>query len=90
MDETLIIFGNGEETTSNTRTHLGDLEAIVCNDDQLTDDLVAIHPIVDAGYNIHFSSTGGIVDKPTQETKDPHICFPIWGEFSTGLSVPWY
>ena len=23
----------------------------------------------------------------TQETKDPHICFPIWGEFSTGLSV---
>jgi hypothetical protein len=26
----------------------------------------------------------------TQETKDPHICFPIWGEFSTGLSVPWY
>jgi hypothetical protein len=42
MDETLIIFGNGEETTSNTRTHLGDLEAIVCNDDQLTDDLVAI------------------------------------------------
>ena len=65
MDETLIIFGNGEETTSNTRTHLGDLEAIVCNDDQLTDDLVAIHPIVDAGYNIHFSSTGGIVDKPS-------------------------
>ncbi len=26
----------------------------------------------------------------TQETKDPHICFPIWGESSTGLSVPWY
>ncbi len=65
MDETLIIFGNGEETTSNTRTHIGDLEAIVCDDDQLTDDLIAIHPIVDAGYNIHFSSTGGSVDKPS-------------------------
>jgi hypothetical protein len=25
-----------------------------------------------------------------QESKDPHICFPIWGESSTGLSVPWY
>jgi hypothetical protein len=49
MDETLIIFGNGKETTSTTRMHIGDLEAIVCNDDQLTDDPVAIHPIVDAG-----------------------------------------
>jgi hypothetical protein len=35
--ETLIIFGHGEETTSTTRTYICDLEAIVCNDDQLTD-----------------------------------------------------
>jgi hypothetical protein len=61
MQETMIIFGNGEETTSTTRAHIGDLEAIVCNDNQLTDDLVAIHPIVDAGYDIHLSSKGGIV-----------------------------
>jgi hypothetical protein len=33
MDETLIIFGNGKETTSTTRMRIGDLEAIVCNDD---------------------------------------------------------
>ncbi len=65
MDETLLIFGEGEETTSNTRTHIGDLEAIVCDDDQLTDDLIAIRPIVDAGYNIHFSSIDGKVDKPS-------------------------
>ncbi len=26
----------------------------------------------------------------TQENKDPHICFLIWGESSTGLSPPWY
>ncbi len=63
MDETLIIFGNGKETTSTTRMHIGDLEAIVCNDDQLTDDPVAIYPIVDAGYNIYFSSWGGLIDK---------------------------
>jgi hypothetical protein len=72
MEETLIIFGNGESTTSNTKAHIGELEAIVCNDNQLTDDLVAIHPIVDAGYDIHFSSKGGMVNKPS----DGHS-FPI-------------
>ena len=65
MVETLIIFGNGKETTSTTKMHIGDLEAIVCNDDQLTDDLVAIHPIVDAGYNVYLSSWGGLMDKPS-------------------------
>jgi hypothetical protein len=65
MDETLIIFGNGKETTSTTRMRIGDLEAIVCNDDQLTDVQVAVHPIVDAGYNIYFSSWGGLIDKPS-------------------------
>jgi len=72
MEETTIIFGNGEETTSNTKAHIGELEAIVCNDNQLTDDLVAIHPIVDAGYDIHLSSKGGIINKPS----DGHS-FPI-------------
>jgi hypothetical protein len=62
MEETLIIFGNGEETTSNTRTYLGELEAIVCNDDQFTDDLVAIHHIVDAGYNIHLYAVYDLLD----------------------------
>jgi hypothetical protein len=38
MEETTIIFENGEETTSNTKAHIGELEAIVCNDNQLTDD----------------------------------------------------
>jgi hypothetical protein len=65
MDEMLIIFGNGAETTSASKTQLGDIQAVVCDDNQLTDNLVAIHPIVDAGYNIHFSSHGGIVDKPS-------------------------
>jgi hypothetical protein len=65
MEETLIIFGNGEETTSTTKTHIGDLEAIVCNDDQLTDDLVAIHTIVDADYDVYLSSWGGLIDKPS-------------------------
>jgi hypothetical protein len=72
MEETMIIFGNGKETTSTTRAHIGDLEAIVCNDNQVTDDLVAMHPIVDAGYGIHLSSKGGIVKKPS----DGHS-FPI-------------
>ncbi len=62
----LIIFGNGAESTSASRTNLGDMYVIVCNDNQLTDNLVAIHPIVDAGYSIHFSSDGGIVDKPNK------------------------
>jgi hypothetical protein len=72
MEETTIICGNGEETTSNTKAHTGELEAILCNDNQLTDDLVAIHPIVDAGYDIHLSSKGGIINKPS----DGHS-FPI-------------
>jgi hypothetical protein len=44
--------------------HTWGLEAIECNDDQLTDDLVVIHPVVDAGPNIHLSSQGGTMDKP--------------------------
>ena len=54
------------------KAHIGELEAIVCNDNQLTDDLVAIHPIVDAGYDIHLSSKGGVINKPS----DGHS-FPI-------------
>ena len=73
MEETTIIFGNGEETTSNTKAHIGELEAIVCNDNQLTDDLVAIHPIVDAGYDIYLSSKGGVINKPS----DGHSFFSI-------------
>ncbi len=65
MDETVIIFGNRREITNNTSTHLGDLEVIVCNDDQLTDELIAIHPIVYVGYDIHSSSAGGTMDKPS-------------------------
>jgi len=72
MEETLIIFAYGGETTSKTKAHVGKLEAIVFNDNQLTDDLVAIHPIVDAGYDIHLSSKGEIVNKPS----DGHS-FPI-------------
>jgi hypothetical protein len=72
MEETLIIFGNGGETTSNTKAHISELEAIVCNENQLTDDLVAKHPILDAGYDIHLSSKGEIVNKPS----DGHS-FPI-------------
>jgi hypothetical protein len=71
MDETLIILGNGEKTTSNRKACIGDLEAIVCNDDQLTDGLIAIHPIVDAGYNVSFSSWGGSMDKPSIEHTIP-------------------
>jgi hypothetical protein len=37
----------------------------VCNDDQLTDDIIAIHPIVDAGYDFYFPSWGGSIDKPS-------------------------
>jgi hypothetical protein len=55
MDETTIMFGNGEETTSGTKAFLGNLEAIVCNDNQLTDDFIAIHRIVDAGFDIHLN-----------------------------------
>jgi hypothetical protein len=42
---------------------MGNLEAIVCNDGQLTDDLIAIHPIVDAGFDIHLTSEGGVMNK---------------------------
>jgi hypothetical protein len=59
MEETPIVFGNGEET------HIGDLEAIVCNENQLIDDLAAIHFVVDAGYNIHLCSQGGTMNKPS-------------------------
>jgi hypothetical protein len=55
------IYGGNDDNFC-TKAHKGVLEAIVCNDNQLTDDLVAIHPIVDSGYDIHLSSEGGIIN----------------------------
>jgi hypothetical protein len=63
MDETFAIFRNGEEMTSTTRIGLGNLQVIVCNNDELTDELVAIYAIVDAGQEAQICFKEETMDK---------------------------
>ena len=43
QQETTVIFGNGDTALSTDRTQVGDLEALVCRDKDLTEDLVSIN-----------------------------------------------
>ena len=47
-----------------TGTQIGGMQAIVCGDNQLMGDLLAIHSFVDAGYDILLSAARGIMEDP--------------------------
>ena len=57
--ETTIIFGNGETAQSNERAKIGTLEALVCQDRDLNEDLVSINPLLDIGFNLTMGPSSG-------------------------------
>ena len=57
---TTIEFGNGTTTTSIATAHLNEnLSALIVSDINLVEDLISINPIMDLGYHIVLSKTGG-------------------------------
>ena len=56
-----IIFGNGETTSSNTHARIGHLDAIVCPDSCLSEDLVSVNPILDAGFTLTMERNEGLL-----------------------------
>jgi len=57
---TTIEFGNGSTTISSATAHLNsNLTALVVSDINLIEDLISINPIVDLGYNVILSQSGG-------------------------------
>ena len=67
----VITFGNGESVTTSNTTRLGIANTIICPDDQLTDDLVAITPFIDAGYKLLLEQAGGSIYHPDSGVKIP-------------------
>ena len=57
--ETTIIFGNGDTALSRERTQIGELEALVCEDKDLNEDLVSINPLLDIGFKLTMESSCG-------------------------------
>ena len=62
---TRIVFGNSSSSLSKNHTFLGDLQALVVEDDGLTDDLVSANPLVDKGYTITLDKDGGSIYNPS-------------------------
>ena len=56
-----IMFGNGETTTSNLQARIGQFHAIVCPDSSLSEDLVSVNPLLDAGFTLTMEQTEGVL-----------------------------
>ena len=56
---TEIIFGNGHSTVANRKTRLGPIEAIICPDNTLQEDLLSINPFIDIGFKLNLSHNEG-------------------------------
>ena len=45
------IFANGQSTDTHETVNSGKIEALVCPDKDLTEDLISINPLLDHGFN---------------------------------------
>ena len=57
--ETTIIYGNGQSSTTHQQTRLGQLEAIVCPDQDLHEDLISVNPLLDQGFRLTMQADRG-------------------------------
>ena len=60
-----IVFGNGESPSTNLRARIGHLDAIVCPDSCLSEDLVSVSPILDAGFTLTMERNEGLLRNET-------------------------
>ena len=59
-----IVFGNGSTAVSQTEARIGRYPALVCNDEDLAEDLVSINPFLDSGFNLILRRSGGFLEHP--------------------------
>ena len=57
--ETTIIFGNGQSSSTHRQAQLGELEAIVCADQDLHEDLISVNPLLDKGFKLTMEADRG-------------------------------
>ena len=56
---TTIIFGNGQSSSTYQQAQLGQLEAIVCADKDLHEDLISVNPLLDKGFTLTMDADQG-------------------------------
>ena len=56
---TTVVFGNGQSSITNQLAQLGQFNAIVCNDNDLHEDLISVNPLLDAGYRLTMDANRG-------------------------------
>jgi hypothetical protein len=58
MEETLMVFGQGDTRTANLKTHIGEMEATVLDD---VPTLISPVPVIEAGGSMHLEGGGGYI-----------------------------
>ena len=56
---TKIVFGNGQSTVTDKKTNIGPIEAIICPDNVLQEDLLSINPFMDIGFKLTLDKDEG-------------------------------
>ena len=58
---TEIIFGNGHSTVTDKKTTIGDVEALICEDGILQEDLLSVNPLLDIGFKLTMNKSSGLL-----------------------------
>ena len=66
---TEIIFGNGHSTVTDQVTRIGDLDALVCNDNVLQEDLLSVNPLLDIGFKLTMDKDKGLLSNDATGVK---------------------
>ena len=58
---TEIIFGNGHSTVTDKKTTIGDVEALICEDGILQEDLLSVNPLLDIGFKLTMNKSSDLL-----------------------------
>ena len=58
---TEIIFGNGHSTVTDKKTIIGDVEALICEDGILQEDLLSVNSLLDIGFKLTMNKSSGLL-----------------------------
>ena len=76
---TAVMFGNGQTSVTHDHASIGELPAIVCDDNDLKEDLVSVNPLLDSGYKLTMESEfGTLFNEETQQTIHVRRDGPRW------------
>ena len=66
---TEIIFGNGHSTVTDQKTRIGELDALVCKDNALQEDLLSVNPLLDIGFKLTMDKDKGTLSNEATGVK---------------------